>query len=101
MSAINETLIRDVVTEVLGRLGGQGPAPASPAPSKPDCGCTTGNGRPSGGSLSRGGGSYGVFQDATEACTAAQQAFLQLKKQGVAARVKVVEIVKTMAEANA
>ena len=32
MSAINETLIRDVVAEVLGRLGqGQVPSPAPPA----------------------------------------------------------------------
>src|SRR6476620_1987358 len=49
------------------RLAGHGPGPASPGHSKPDCGCTTGNGRPSGGSLSHGGGSYGVCQDATEA----------------------------------
>ena len=44
MSAINETLIRDVVAEVMGRLDGSpapatpAPAPAAPAPA-PGCGC--------------------------------------------------------------
>lgn len=101
MSAINETLIRDVVSEVLGRLGqtsGARPTPTpSPAPAKADCGC--GNGHASGGSIARG--KYGVFQDANEACAAAHSGFLQLRQKGMAARAKVVEIVKTMAEANA
>ncbi|HVU99964.1 MAG TPA: aldehyde dehydrogenase family protein, partial [Verrucomicrobiae bacterium] len=44
---------------------------------------------------------HGVFQDANEACAAAHEAFRALQKAGVAARAKVVEIVKTMAEANA
>jgi aldehyde dehydrogenase len=105
MSAVNETLIRDVVTEVLGRLNGSvtplKPA-ASPAPAKADCGCSAKN-RASGGSIntSAGRGKYGVFQDANEACAAAHEGFLQLREKGVAARVKVVEIVKAMAEANA
>ena len=100
MSAINETLIRDVVAEVLGRLG-QAPAtkPApSPAPSHEACGCG-GNGHASAGTIGRG--KHGVFQDANEACEAAQAGFLQLRQKGVAARAKVVEIVKTLAEANA
>src|SRR6185295_10880540 len=46
-------------------------------------------------------GKLGVFQDPAEACSAAHSGFLQLKKKGVAARAKVVEIVKTMADANA
>ena len=46
-------------------------------------------------------GTLGVFEDANEACTAAHEAFLQLQKAGVAARVKIVEIVKSMAESNA
>src|SRR6266704_4017546 len=95
MSSVNEALIRDVVGQVLGRLG-QSPGSA-PAPSKEPCGC--GNGHVSGGSI--GQGKFGVFQDANEACAAAHQGFLQLKEKGVAARAKVVEIVKTMAEANA
>jgi aldehyde dehydrogenase len=99
MSAVNENLIRDVVAEVLGRLGGA-PAAAKSAPSpapKPDCGC--GGKTAAGGSAARG--KFGVYADANEACAAAQESFLQLQKAGVAARVKVVEIVKAMAESNA
>src|SRR5882672_1149878 len=103
MSAVNETLIRDVVAEVLGRLGHtSAPNPSarsSPAPvKKEDCGCGS-NGHVSGGSI--GQSKYGVFQDANEACAAAHAGFLQLKKQGMAARAKVVEIIKAMCEANA
>ena len=102
MSAVNETLIRDVVAEVLGRLNG---APASaravtPAPAAPkqDCGC---NGKSHSTATPARRGNLGVFEDANEACVAAQEAFVQLQKKGVAARVKIVEIVKSMAEANA
>src|SRR3989475_9931499 len=101
MNAINESLIRDVVTEVLGRLGqapASNPTTAPSAPrSKEACGC--GNGHTSGVSIGRG--KYGVFQDPNEACAAAHAGFLQLKQKGMAARAKVVEIVKTMADANA
>jgi aldehyde dehydrogenase len=99
MSAVNEALIRDIVGEVLGRLGG---APArktsTPAPApKPDCGC---NGKSH--AVAPGlRGKYGVFNDANEACVAAHESFLQLQKAGVGARAKIVEIVKAMAEANA
>src|SRR5215472_4333695 len=98
MSSVNEALIRDVVAEVLGRLG----KPAglgSGSPSKESCGC--GNGHVSGPGRTPGSGAYGVFEDANEACAAAHEGFLQLKQKGMAARVKVVEIVKTLAEANA
>jgi aldehyde dehydrogenase len=98
MSVVNETLIRDVVAEVLGRLGQDSRPAPSPAPAKPDCGCG-GNGHA--GAASLGQGKYGVFQDANEACAAAHAGFLQLKQKGMAARAKVVEIVKAMAEANA
>src|SRR2546430_2611516 len=108
MSAVNETLIRDIVADVMGRLNGS-PAPARPAPAPSStpaatsCGCGDKSSRPSGGSVSTGTGrgKYGVFQDANEACAAAHEGFLQLRQKGVEARVKVVEIVKTMAEANA
>src|SRR6266850_100842 len=96
MSAVNEALIRDVVAEVLCRLG-QPAAKSSVAPGKDHCGC--GNGHVSGGSIRSG--KHGVFQDAEKACAAAHGAFLQLKEKGMAARAKVVEIVKTLAEANA
>src|SRR5436190_7563248 len=99
MTVVNETLIRDVVAEVLGRLNG---APASaravaPAPELPkqDCGCN-GKGRVTSAPALRG--KFGVFQDANEACAAAQEAFVQLQQKGVAARVKIVEIIKAMAE---
>src|SRR5437868_496528 len=95
MNAINETLIRDVVAEVLGRLGQPAAAPA--AAPKESCGC--GNGHATAASVGRG--KHGVFQDANEACAAAHAAFLQLRQKGVAARQKVVEIVKTMADAKA
>jgi aldehyde dehydrogenase len=102
MSAVNETLIRDVVAEVIGRLNGSAaPAKAAaPAPAAHACGCGDKKG-PSGGSIAAGPGKYGVFQDANEACAAAHEGFQQLRQKGVAARAKVVEIVKTMAEANA
>jgi aldehyde dehydrogenase len=101
MSAVNETLIRDVVAEVLGRIGGGAPAPKttpSTPPSAPSCGC---NGKSHSAPSPALRGKFGVFQDASEACAAAQEAFLQLQKKGVAARARIVEIIKAMAEANA
>ena len=113
MSAVNETLIRDVLADVMARLNGAAPASPRPAVSNPTpapagttCGCgeksqKTQAKRVSGGSLSVGRGKLGIFQDANEACAAAHEGFLQLREKGVSARAKVVEIVKTMAEANA
>ncbi len=99
MSAVNETFIRDIVSEVLGRLGAV-PAPRSETGTPPSsaCGCTA-NGHASGARSSRG--NYGVFRGANEACDAAREAYLQLQAKGVAARAKVVDIVKRMCEANA
>jgi aldehyde dehydrogenase len=97
MSAVNETLIRDVVADVLARLGNVPAAAAPAAAAKADCGC---NGK-SHAASSGARGKFGVFQDANEACAAAHESFLQLQKGGIAARVKIVEIVKAMAEANA
>jgi aldehyde dehydrogenase len=99
MSAVNETLIRDVVAEVLSRLNGAAaPAPATtPAPA-PSCGC---NGHRGASASAAARGRFGIFQDANEACQAAQEAFGMLQKKGVEARRKVVHLVKTMAEANA
>jgi aldehyde dehydrogenase len=93
MSTVNEALIREVVAEVLGRLGRTGPAPAEPAPATPPTG-----GRPVPAS---GGRRYGVFVDADEACAAAHGAYRQLSEAGVAGRRKVVELVKGLCEANA
>ncbi len=94
MSAVNEALIRDVIEEVMGRLGGSlngGSTPkpaAAPSPAPGKCGCSH-------------AGKHGVFETADEACEAAASAFLQLREKGVEARRKVVHIVKTMCEDNA
>jgi aldehyde dehydrogenase len=105
MSAVNENLIRDVVAEVLGKLGGgtatatakPSPAPAAPAPKADSCGCSVK--KSSANPALRG--KFGVFATAEEACEAAQEAFLQLKEKGVEARRKIENIVKTLAEKNA
>src|SRR5438876_7135445 len=98
-SPVNERLIRDIISEVLGRLGST-PAPklVAPAVAAPACGCS-GNGKSAGGSIGRG--KFGVFQDAKSACEAAHDAYLQLQQKGVAARSKIVEIIKGMADSNA
>ena len=105
MSAVNETLIRDVVAEVLGKLGGTAttttkPSPAPPAPAPKSDSCSGGTKKTSAVNVALRG-KFGVFQDANEACAAAQEAFLQLKEKGIAARRKIEEIVKALAEKNA
>ncbi|HEX3625818.1 MAG TPA: aldehyde dehydrogenase family protein [Verrucomicrobiae bacterium] len=105
MNAVSETLIRDVVAEVLGKLNGKnGVTPSgsflpsvTPAPA-PECGCKTK--KVSAASISARG-KFGVFQDANEACAAAQESFLLLKQKGLEARRKIEEIVKAMAAQNA
>jgi aldehyde dehydrogenase len=103
MSTVNETLIRDVVAEVLGKLGGTATAtaksaPASaPAPKSESCGCSV---KKSAASPALRG-KFGVFATAEEACAAAQESFLQLKEKGIEARRKIENIVKTLAEQNA
>jgi aldehyde dehydrogenase len=99
MSAVNETLIRDVVAEVLGRLGGATTTVTNSAPVSvaTDCGCQHKN--HSAKTASRG--RFGVFQDADEACAAAHEAFLQLSDAGVAGRRKVVELIKDICDAKA
>ena len=103
MSAVNENLIRDVVAEVLGKLGSTAtvtakPSPAPvPAPKSDSCGCGTKKAT----SAPALRGKFGVFATADEACEAAQEAFLQLKEKGIAARRKIEEIVKALAEKNA
>ncbi len=44
---------------------------------------------------------FGVFTDPAAACAAAQNAFVQLQKHGLAGRAKVIEIVKGLCEKNA
>ncbi|MBK9138839.1 MAG: aldehyde dehydrogenase [Verrucomicrobia bacterium] len=93
---VNEALIRDVVSEVLSRLGKGAPPAAAPAVN-PACGCPTGA-KPAGAARR---GTFGVFQNADEACAAAHAAYLQLSEKGVAGRVKVVQIVKDLCFAHA
>jgi aldehyde dehydrogenase len=102
MSAqVNEALIRDVVAEVLSRLGGpSAPAKRAPAPPpavNPACGCPV-EGKPA---RAAGRGRFGIFPDANEACEAAHEAYLQLSERGVAGRNKVVQIVKDLCFTNA
>jgi aldehyde dehydrogenase len=88
MTQLSESVIRDIVTEVVGRLGG---APPLPAPSV-RAARTTGTGLR---------GRFGVYADANEACVAAHDAYLQLQQKGVETRRQVVEIVKRMATEHA
>jgi len=90
-NAVNEALIKDVIQDVLGRLGGD----SSIQDIKSDngsCGCS---GK---GSSSK---DFGVFKNANDACEAAAEAFIQLRNQGIGARRKIIEIVKGMCETNA
>jgi aldehyde dehydrogenase len=87
----------------MGRLSGgaplahsPSPSPAAPAPAKESCGVAR---KVSAAPALRG--KFGVFATAEEACAAAQESFLQLKEQGIAARRKIEEIVKALAEKNA
>ena len=89
--ALNESVIRDIVAEVVGKLGGgSGTVPPRPTVSP---------------AIRTGGpgvrGSFGVFRDVNEACTAAHEAYLQLQEKGVETRRTIVAIVKQLAEANA
>lgn len=100
-SQVNESLIRDVVTEVLARLGQANGAAGATTSAPAGAGtCSTGC-RTSAAGKAALRGKFGVFQDADEACAAAQEAFEQLSARGVAGRVKVLEIVKGLCEANA
>lgn len=87
--ALNESLIREVVAEVLERLEGQ-PAASSGGESR----------RSLVPSRDRSGAD-GVFAAASEACEAARAAYLDLQKKGIQARRKVEEIVKTLCADNA
>jgi aldehyde dehydrogenase len=96
-TTLNESLVREIVQEVLGKLGGAAapPAPAAGGPLGP---------RPVAPAAPRpapGARHHGLFEDVDQACQAAQRAFEQLLAQGVAARLRAVEIVKALAEENA
>ncbi len=96
MNGINEAVIRDIVAEVVGRLGA-GTATLAPAPSTPAAAA----GRTSATRGASVRGRFGVFETAGEACVAAHEAYRQLVDKGVETRRKIVEVVKRLAEANA
>jgi aldehyde dehydrogenase len=93
MKTLDPETLRSVVESVVARLSavnGQAPAPAPAAKSSScGCGCPGDDGR------------RGVFTCVDKAAEAAHEAHLKLKKLGVAGRAKVIEIVKTLAVANA
>ena len=94
-ASVNENVIREVVAEVLGRLGklpANGPPPALPAAAPAAAAAPA---------RATGGRSFGVFPDANAACEAAQAAYEQLSAQGVAGRNKVVQLIKDIALAKA
>ena len=82
--AIDEALVRSVVEQVVKAFGRNGAVSTGSGPA-----VVASSRRP------------GVFQDAASACAAAAVAQKRLAEKGVAARAKVVEIVKTLATQNA
>jgi aldehyde dehydrogenase len=84
MSTINETLIRDVVNEVLSRLTAGGAGRQS----------SGGNGR-------MRAGNDGLFQDVDSAVTAAKAAQERLNEGGLKARAEVVQIIRDLCRQNA
>ncbi len=94
MTAINEAVIRDIVAEVVGRLGaGTATLPRPSLSAAPALRAAT-----------RGPGvrgRFGVFETAGEACVAAHEAYRQLVEKGVEARRTIVDVVKRLAQANA
>ncbi|MDE0595919.1 MAG: aldehyde dehydrogenase [Roseibacillus sp.] len=104
MSAIDQEALRSVVEKVLTDLGRIGPgeiapssqatpkpvsAPAS-APAEKECSCKGGSTK----------GTFGVFGCVNSAANAAHDSFLQLKKLGLGARSRAIEIVKGLCAAN-
>lgn len=85
--ALDQTAVQNIVAEVLRQIGQLPEAAAKGGDSS--CGCHSKKGK------------LGVFETATDAANAAQDAFEQLKKLGVEGRTKVVEIVKTLCMQNA
>jgi aldehyde dehydrogenase len=86
---LDQNQLKVIVEAVVSRLAAAGQAPAAALAAKPAS--------PKSSSV----GKHGVFTCVNEAAAAANDAFLQLKKKGVAGRAKVIEIVKGMAVGNA
>ncbi len=106
MNAVNETLIRDVVAEVFGKLNGADAKTFSaPSVTPPVSASVTLSRGSVPGNISTASiplrGKFGVFQDAKDVCAAAQEAYLLLKQKGITARRKIEEIIKTLSTKNA
>jgi acyl-CoA reductase-like NAD-dependent aldehyde dehydrogenase len=105
MNAVSETLIRDVVAEVFAKLNDTNAKTPATSFSSPPVPVPTTERRGNPGIVSAGSvparGKFGVFQDANEACVAAHESFLLLKRKGIEARRKIEELVKAMAAQNA
>ncbi|MDO8539642.1 MAG: aldehyde dehydrogenase [Opitutaceae bacterium] len=95
---LDETTLRAVVDEVLRGLGRPPAASAAPSNSNRESRAPA-SVAPS--VTSRTDGRFGLFSDPVAACTAAQDAFLQLREKGLAGRAKVVELVKSLCTQNA
>ena len=87
---MNEDLVRSIVQDVLAKIG-QSPASGTASAAAGSCGC---------GRKSAAQGNLGVFQDAASAAAAAREAFGELRKQGMAGRRVVVDIVKQICTAK-
>ena len=97
---MNEDLVRNIVQEVIQRLASPGGRPNQSVAFPPATSSQGKNGH-SDCACHGGGRHFGVFEDPQEACAAAHEAFLQLSIKGLEGRRTVIDIVKTMAPANA
>jgi aldehyde dehydrogenase len=90
--AIDETILRAVVNDVLRGLRAQGALPTAAAPAPVVAPAVVAPRRES---------RFGLFTEVNTACHAAQDAFLRLQTHGLAGRAKVIEIVKDLATRHA
>jgi aldehyde dehydrogenase len=99
---LDEAALKQVVADVLSQLnqGKSAVAPTAPAPPKPASQAPKPAPSRSCGSA-RTGGQDGAFSCAREASEAAHKAYLHLTEGGMAARRKVVNIVKTLCKSHA
>lgn len=104
---LDEGTIRAVVADVMVGLGrasiaGNGASPGQQSPpSAPNSAPARSASHQQGTTRANAKKHFGVFDDVDEACNAAQDAFAQLREKGVAARTKVVEIVKELVTTKA
>lgn len=94
---VDDSTVRHVVEDVLKRLGHTHRDSAGSIPEV----VTTTKHSVTGNARSTSKRKFGVFEDANDACEAAHSAYYQLRDQGVAARMKVVDIVKSLCDKNA